>query len=73
LVGVEVLRVQAQYVSGVSNIDDQRPVEQFPTELPTNRPAIAFARGAQTGILITSAPSPAQAASKAGVNRAPRS
>jgi hypothetical protein len=31
-VGVEVLLGQAQYVSGVSNLDDQRPVQQFPTD-----------------------------------------
>jgi putative transposase len=41
--------------------------------LPTNRSAIAFARGARTGILSTSAPTDSTTASKDGTNLASRS
>ena len=48
-VRVEVLHVLAQYDVEVAWSGDQEVVEAFPSRVPMNRSAIAFARSAWTG------------------------
>jgi hypothetical protein len=48
---IVVALVLAQRGCGVSLVDDQETVEEFARMVPTKRSAMAFARGALTGVL----------------------
>ena len=58
---------------GVALVEDQDAVEEFATNVPTKRSAIAFALGACTGVLMTRMSVAVKTASNAAVNLASRS
>ena len=63
----------AQHGCGVSWLMIRRRSRQFAADVPTKRSAMAFARGARTGVLMIWMSTPANTASKAAVNLVSRS
>ena len=49
---VVVLGVLGQHGCGMQLVDDQEAVEEFAADRPDKRSAVAFARGARTGVLM---------------------
>ena len=72
-VRIVVIGVLAEDQAQVPFAGDQYPVQALAGALPTQRSAIAFARGARTGDLMIRRPAAANTASNAAVNLASRS
>ena len=71
--GVVMVGVLAQDQPQVPFAGDQHPVQALAAAPPTQRSAIAFARGARIGVLMIRTPIAVNTASNAAVNLASRS
>jgi hypothetical protein len=67
------MSITQRYGTKVALAEDQHPVGAFARAVPTQRSAIAFARGARGGVLMISMPVEVNTSSNPAVNFASRS